>query len=207
MAQTMKVWDPLVRIFHWSLVVLFVVSYVTGDDESMVHIYSGYGVLGLVAFRIVWGVIGTRYARFSDFVRGPAQVMAYTRALLAGRPLRFLGHNPLGGWMVVLLLVSLALTCWSGLEAYAAEGKGPLAAASVSLIPVAMAHGDEEGHAGKREGDKFWKEIHEFLSNLTLGLVLVHIAGVFVASRMHKENLVKAMITGRKETSSESAPK
>lgn len=198
--QTVRVWDPLVRIFHWSLVVLFAVAYLTGDDESMVHIYAGYGISGLVVFRLVWGVIGTRYARFSDFVYGPRKVIEYTRSMLSGKPLHYLGHNPLGGWMVILLLASLALTCWSGLEAYAAEGKGPLASANVSLIPVAMAHGDEEERAGgKHEGDEFWEEIHEFFANLTLGLVIVHIAGVFVASRLHRENLARAMITGRKE--------
>lgn len=196
----MKVWDPLVRIFHWSLVLLFAVSYVTGDDDSMLHIYSGYGIAALVAVRLVWGFIGSRHARFSDFVRGPRRVMEYARSLLRGKPVHYLGHNPLGGWMVVLLLAGLALTCWSGLEAYAAEGKGPLAASSLSLIPAAIAHGDEDGHArGRGDGDDFWGDIHEFLANFTLGLVIAHIAGVVVASRLHRENLVKAMITGRKE--------
>lgn len=200
MTHTVKVWDPLVRIFHWSLVLLFAVSYVTGDDDSMLHIYSGYGIAGLVVFRVVWGFVGTRHARFSDFVRGPRKTMEYARSLLRGKPLHCLGHNPLGGWMVVLLLAGLASTCWSGLEAYAAEGKGPLASAGMAIIPTAMAHGDGDGHGpGKGDGESIWKEIHEFLANLTLGLVIAHIAGVVVASRLHRENLVKAMITGRKQ--------
>jgi cytochrome b len=198
--HSVKVWDPLIRIFHWSLVLLFAVAYFTGDDDGMLHIYAGYGIAGLVVLRLVWGVVGTRHARFSDFVYGRHKVVEYVRSLLDGTPQHHLGHNPLGGWMVVLLLAGLALTSWSGLEAYAAEGKGPLATMDMSPIPVAMAHGDADGHEGsEHEGDGFWKEIHELLANLTLGLVLVHIAGVVVASRLHRENLVKAMITGRKE--------
>lgn len=200
MKQTVKVWDPLVRIFHWSLVVLFAVAYVTGDDEGMTHIYAGYGVTGLIAFRLLWGVVGTRYARFADFVYGPRKVIAYARSLLGRKPLHYLGHNPLGGWMVVALLIGLALTCWSGLESYAAEGKGPLASANVAIVSVAMAHGDDS--AGDKH-DEFWEEIHEFFANLTLGLVILHILGVIVASRLHRENLVKAMITGRKDASSD----
>lgn len=198
--HTVKVWDPLVRIFHWSLVLLFAVAYLTGDDDSMLHIYAGYGITGLVAFRLLWGLVGTRHARFTDFVYGPRKVAAYARSMLGRKPLHYLGHNPVGGWMVVLLLAGLSLTCWTGLEAYAAEGKGPLASVDISLVPVAMAHGDGDKHEdGEREGDAFWGELHEFFSNLTLALVIVHIAGVVVASRLHQENLVRAMITGRKQ--------
>ena len=200
--ERVKVWDIAVRVAHWSLVVLFTVAYLTGEDEGMLHIYAGYGVIALLAFRILWGFVGTRHARFTDFIRGPKATMAYARSLLSGKPIHYLGHNPLGGWMVIALLLSLAGACWSGLEAYGAEGHGPLAGQESLFIQSALADGDEdEGENGKeREGDEFWEEVHEVLSNLSLLMVFVHIAGVAVASVVHRENLVKAMITGYKNT-------
>ncbi len=203
MEQRVKVWDIAVRVFHWSLVVTFFVAYFTGDDETLLHVYAGYGVAALVAFRIVWGFIGTKYARFSDFIYGPAATLRYAKALFSPKPLHYLGHNPLGGWMVVALLLSLIGTCWSGLEAYAQEGHGPLAQVEVSLISSAMAHGDEDedrGGAGKHEGegDEFWGEAHEVFANLTLFLVFLHIAGVLIAGVAHRENLVRSMVTGYK---------
>ena len=200
--ERVKVWDIAVRVFHWSLVVLFTLSYLTGEDEGMLHIYAGYGVIALLAFRIVWGFVGTRHARFTDFVRGTKATMSYARSMLSGKPAHYLGHNPLGGWMVIALLLSLAGACWSGLEAYGAEGHGPLASQESLFIQSALAHGDEDedGNGKEREGEEFWEEVHEVLSNLSLLLVFVHIAGVGVASVMHRENLVKAMITGYKNT-------
>lgn len=200
--EWVKVWDIGVRLFHWTLVVLFTVAYLSGDDESMLHIYAGYGVIALIAFRILWGFVGTRHARFANFVRGPKATMAYAKSMLSGKPIHYLGHNPLGGWMVIALLLSLAGACWSGLEAYAAEGHGPLAHQQSIFIQSALAHGDEEGAENGREngGDEFWKEAHEVLSNLSLVLVFLHIAGVAVASVMHRENLVKAMIKGYKNS-------
>ena len=198
--EQVKVWDIGVRLFHWTLVVLFAVAYLTGDDESLVHIYAGYGVSALIAFRILWGFIGTRHARFTDFIYGPKATMAYARSMRSGKPIHYLGHNPLGGWMVVALLLSLAGACWSGLEAYAAEGHGPLAHRESLVIRSALAHGDEdEAKSGKENGgDEFWEETHEVLANLSVALVLLHIAGVAVASVMHREKLVKGMITGYK---------
>src|SRR5512143_1367894 len=204
--ERVKVWDIGVRLFHWTLVVLFTVCYLSGDDESLLHIYSGYGVAALIAFRIVWGFVGTRYARFTDFIRGPRATMDYARSLLSGKPIHYLGHNPLGGWMVIALLLSLAGTCWSGLEAYAVEGHGPLAHQESIFIQSALAQGDEDGgenakaHGKKSGGDEFWEEMHEVLANLSLLLVFVHIAGVAVASVMHRENLARAMVTGYKNT-------
>ena len=195
-----KIWDIGVRLFHWTLVVLFTVAYLSGEDEDMLHIYAGYGVIALLAFRIVWGFVGTRYARFTDFVRGPGATLSYARSLLSGKPSHYLGHNPLGGWMIIALLLSLAGTCWSGLEAYGAEGHGPLAQQESLFIQPAFAHGDEdEDENGKEKGgDEFWEETHELLSNLSLVLVFLHIAGVLVASVVHREKLVQAMITGYK---------
>lgn len=214
-----KVWDVAVRVFHWSLVVLFTVSYLSGEDDSMLHIYSGYGVIGLIVFRLFWGFAGTKYARFSDFVHGPKVTIEYARSLLSGKARHYLGHNPLGGWMVVALLLSLAGATWSGLEAYGAEGYGPLASKQPIFIKSAFAHGDKKhdddreeresavGEAnsnGERdkenEGDEFWEETHEVFVNLSLLLVFLHIAGVLVSSALHRENLVKAMITGYKKS-------
>ena len=190
-----KVWDRAVRIFHWLLVVLFALAYLSEDIETL-HVYAGYGVLGLIGFRLVWGLIGSQYARFSDFIYGPAAVVRYARSLLSGKPIHYLGHNPIGGWMIVLLLLSLFGTCWSGLKLYAAEeGKGPLAGAP-AIVASAWA---DEGEHGNGEGEEFWEDVHEALTNLTLMLVFIHIAGVVVASRLHGENLARAMVTGYKE--------
>ncbi|MGD2111766.1 MAG: cytochrome b/b6 domain-containing protein [Gammaproteobacteria bacterium] len=209
-----RVWDPLVRLFHWTLVAAFLIAYVTGEEESMVHIYAGYYILGLLVFRILWGFLGPRHARFSDFLYAPRRTVQYLQGLLAGTPEHFTGHNPAGGWMIVLLLVSLVLTSYTGLKVYGLEGHGPLAAGSVEISLVAPARADdgEHGRGGHEEhrdhGDgeaeaeeEYWEEIHEFFANLTVLLILIHVAGVIVASRVHGENLVRAMITGRKNAS------
>lgn len=202
MKERIKVWDIAVRIFHWSLVVFFFVAYLTGDDDNPLHIYSGYVVCLLIIFRLVWGLIGSRYARFSDFVYGPGAVINYIKSLFTGKPVHYIGHNPAGGWMVLLLLVSIILVSWSGLKVYAAEGHGPLASIDSSIINIAIAdddrdEGDENG--GDSAAEEFWEEIHEFFSNFTLFLVFIHIAGVIVASHLHHENLARAMVTGYKE--------
>jgi cytochrome b len=203
-----RVWDIAVRVSHWSLVAFFAVAYVSGEIESeLLHAWAGYAVLALVTFRVVWGFIGTKHARFSDFIFGPEATLRYARSLLSLRPIRYLGHNPLGGWMVVALLICLFGACWSGLEAYGAQGHGPLASEGVTLVSPAAANDDRE-RRGERErkrrksaAEEFWEEIHEALSHLTLLLVVLHVIGVLVASALHRENLVKAMITGYKETS------
>ena len=209
---TIRVWDPLVRLFHWSLVASFAVAYITGEDESLVHIYAGYIVIGLILFRLLWGFIGTPYARFSSFICSPRRTLDYLKSLRSGHPERFIGHNPAGGWMILALLVSLAITSYTGLELYGAEGEGPLAAGT-DLSLVAPAHADdnrhddddeheadheERGHDAEGDAEEFWKEIHEFFANFTLLLIAIHVAGVVVASRMHGENLVRAMLTGCK---------
>ena len=201
MSHEVKVWDPLVRIFHWSLVLFFAIAYLSGEDESIIHIYSGYVVLGLIIFRVIWGLIGTKYARFSDFVHTPKYVIQYFKDLFTGSAKHYLGHNPLGGVMVVALLISLFMVSFSGLKLYAVEeGLGPLAAGNnISLISSAYADSDDKHeHDEHEEGEEFWEEIHEFFANFTVLLVLLHVAGVFVSGYLHKENLVKAMITGRK---------
>lgn len=200
-----RVWDPLVRIIHWSLVMVFAVAWLTGEDESRGHELSGYVVIGLVTLRIVWGFIGTRYARFSDFVCRPSTVMAYVRDFLMWKPKRYLGHNPLGGAMIVALLISLLAAGATGIAAQGAE-EGPgffasLATTVSGTVPNMLAKAVAEDGEGDRENEgaeELWEELHEFFANLTFLLVVLHIAGVIVSSLVHRENLVRAMFTGRK---------
>lgn len=201
--RTVKVWDPLVRIFHWSLVVFFFTAYLSAEEAEGLHVFAGYVVLALVLFRIVWGFVGTRHARFTDFVYGPAAIARYLGGLFTGRPGHYLGHNPAGGAMIIVLLLFLLITCWSGLETYGAEGHGPLAGEGVSIASAAYANGDDDDewyeHRGGAEGaEEFWEEVHEFFAGFTLFLVILHILGAIVSSVLHGENLIKAMVTGRK---------
>ncbi len=208
--DSVKVWDPLVRIFHWSLVAAFATAYFTGDEDSPLHVYAGYAVIGLVLFRIVWGLIGTRHARFKDFVFRPSAVIGYAREFLTGQPKRFLGHNPLGGVMILLLLGSLLTTGVTGYLMLASDGKGGAQAeAAATPAPAVTApaggiiasayaddDGDQDGKHGENEGPL--EDIHEFFANFTLFLVFLHVGGVLFSSLRHRENLVRAMITGRK---------
>lgn len=147
------------------------------------HVYAGYTVAVLLLIRIVWGVIGTRYARFSDFVKSPGKVMAYLKDLLSFKAKRFIGHNPAGGAMIVMLMFGLLLTVLTGMLAYGAEGLGPLAEPLFSNRPY---------------GGELYEEIHEVFANTTLLLIAVHLTGVLVGSLLHQENLVRSMITGTK---------
>lgn len=206
MGHEIKVWDIGTRIFHWSLAVFFFIAYATGDEENLLHIYSSYLIIGLLAFRVAWGVIGPKYVRFSNFVHGIKPTLVYLQSILRGRPKYYLGHNPLGGWMIMLLLVTLALTSWTGLELYAKEGKGPLASANSYLQQTVQANGKEREHNDDDErqarenekGNEWLEELHEALASFTLLLVFIHIGGVFVSGWLHRENLVKAMWTGYK---------
>ena len=182
--KRVRVWDPLVRVFHWSLLAGFATAFIVEDDLLGVHVWAGYLVLALVAVRLVWGLIGTRHARFSDFVRSPGAVLTYLRDVMRLRAPRYLGHNPAGGAMILLLLIGLAATGISGLALYGAEEfAGPLAE-TMRGLPSSW-------------GDVL-EETHEVLANLTLGLILIHVAGVLVSSLLHRENLIGAMISGYK---------
>jgi cytochrome b len=194
--QEIDVWDLLVRIFHWGLVVGFAISYLTGEEENDLHIYAGYAVLGLITFRVLWGFIGTRHARFSDFVFSPAVVVQYLKGLVYNKAKRYIGHNPAGGWMVVAMLICLFVVTVSGLKVYAIEeGLGPLTDETSELAIIRSAYADD---GEDEEAEEFWEEIHEASSNIMLLLIFLHIAGVIVSSRLHKENLVKSMFTGKK---------
>lgn len=203
--SSIKVWDVAIRLFHWSLVALFIVAYFSGEGEEgsaseSLHAWAGYIIIGLLLFRIVWGFIGGRYARFSDIIRRPSEIVAYLKGMLSGHPRHYLGHNPAGGIMVIAMLIALAAISWTGLKAYEAEGKGPLVAAqTVAVVPVAKA--DEWGEWGEHESgeaEEFWEEAHEAAVNATLLLIVLHLGGVFTSSMLHRENLARAMITGRK---------
>jgi cytochrome b len=177
------VWDLFVRLFHWTLVVGFTIAYFT-EDPLIVHVWAGYVVGALIVARVVWGLIGPRYARFSDFVYGPVATLRYVRDLILLRSPRYLGHSPGGGAMVVLLLAFLAATVLTGLLVYGGEQQaGPLA-----------------GMLSKDTGEAI-EEVHDVVANITLALVIAHIAAVALASFVHRENLVGAMITGYKSSS------
>jgi len=141
------VWDPLVRFGHWALVAAFAVAYFSAEEEAggpdPLHVWGGYVVGAIVVLRVLWGFVGPRHARFSDFVRSPIVALGYFRDLLYGRARRYMGHSPAGGAMVIALLVCLAATVATGLIAYGEEGKGPLAAVMVS---DANANGNEAEH-------------------------------------------------------------
>lgn len=199
-----KVWDPLVRIFHWSLVVFFTIAYLTDDDFALLHDLSGYIVLGLVVFRIIWGFVGSAYARFGNFIYSPATIIRYLKDFLAAKPKHYLGHNPAGGAMVIVLLFMVGITAWSGHMLHETES-GEHAGINISIIKSVSAHGNErhekEAESGERQdggGDELWEEIHEVSADLTMLLVLIHIAGVMASSLIHRENLVKSMFTGYK---------
>ena len=191
------VWDPLVRLFHWTLFVSFCAAWFTegelfedlqdrlsGEWLQLVHIWAGYTIAGLLAFRVLWGFVGPRYARFSDFVYRPGIVLAYVRDVLTLRARRTLGHNPAGGAMIVALLLGLTATIVTGLALYGADkGLGPLAAILAESSDEAI--------------DTI-KEAHEVATNFTLLLVAGHLLGVVWETLLHRENLVRAMITGRK---------
>lgn len=187
-----KVWDPFVRIFHWTVVVSFFVAYVTEDDVMWLHEIAGYIILGLVIARVFWGLVGSHYARFTNFIYKPATVKKYLSDSLHFKAKRYLGHNPLAGGMVVLLLIMLALTSWSGIEAQDISPSGD-SSVTIEIVKSALAN-DEH----KSNGNEFWEEIHEFFANATLLLVFLHVAGVIFSSITHGENLIRAMVTGRK---------
>jgi cytochrome b len=165
-----RVWDPLVRIFHWSLVGLFTFAFLTGDEWQNPHEAAGYIIAGLIAFRVIWGFIGSRHARFFSFIYRPSTVAGFVADTARMKARRYLGHNPAGGLMVVALLLVIAVISVSGwmmtTDAY--------------------------------WGVKWVGELHEGAAFSALGLVALHVGGVIVASLEHGENLVRAMVTGRK---------
>jgi len=180
--ELVLVWDLPIRIFHWLLVAGFFVAYLTEDELLTVHVWAGYLVFGLLMFRLVWGFIGNDYARFSNFLCSPVKSISYVKDVLALKAKRYLGHNPAGAAMIMLLLFSLLITSITGFAVYAADqSAGPFA----NIV------------GSSNEG--LWEEVHEFFASFTLVLVFLHIAGVAVESFIHRENLAKAMWHGYKK--------
>ncbi|HEX4911226.1 MAG TPA: cytochrome b/b6 domain-containing protein [Permianibacter sp.] len=222
MTERIKVWDPLVRLFHWALVLAFFLAYLTGEEDTPVHVYAGYVITGLILFRLLWGFVsggfaGASFARFRSFLFSPAETLAYVRDSKLGKAKHYLGHNPIGALMVFALLFSLSGTVFTGLAmngdlpflSAGAEADAERATRTVSE----RAHDDDEddeSEAGEVESNSAahalheqWEEVHELFANLTLLLVALHIVGIVLASRLHKEKLVPAMITGWKETTTD----
>ncbi len=173
--EQVKVWDIAVRVFHWSLVTSFAIAWLSADEWDKTHNFAGYIIAGLVGFRLIWGFIGSKHARFTDFVYNPLSVFTYLKDTVYHKAKRYIGHNPLGGAMIIALLLSLVTITASG---------------------IAMT------------SNMFWgvewvEDVHEIAANLTLVLIGLHIAGVITSSFSHRENLVKAMITGYKRRSSD----
>ena len=182
--QQTRIWDIFIRIFHWSLLATFAITYLTEDDFPTLHVYAGYTMMALIVSRLIWGLIGSRHARFSSFVVKPSAVITYMKEVVQFRAKRYLGHNPAGGAMVIALLISLSMTLLFGLLTYgAAEFSGPLA-------------GLASGVSGS--SSKVFKELHEFFANFTVLLVALHVFGVLIASFQHEENLVRSMVNGYK---------
>lgn len=214
-SNTIRIWDPFIRIGHWVIVGGFALAYLTEEDLLSFHVWAGYTVGAVVLFRILWGFIGPHLARFADFLYRPRTVLAYLTDLIRLRGRRYLGHSPAGGAMVVALLLGLAATVVTGLMAYGADRKaGPLAflgAASAPSLPAASREkqvripasgedGDGRGEGEATKPESAIRELHELFANLTLALVIAHVAGVGLASFVHHENLVRSMVTGRKRT-------
>lgn len=165
-----RVWDAPVRLFHWLMALCFAGAYITSESESwrLLHVTLGYTLGGLVAFRLVWGLVGSRYARFTSFVRGPRAVLRYLRSLTAKQPEHHLGHNPAGAVAIVLLLTLGLVMVASGWAIY--NDLGP----------------------------QWLEDLHELAGNTMLAVVVVHLLGVLSASWLHHENLVRSMVTGFK---------
>ena len=209
--QFIKVWDIASRVFHWTLLGCYAIAFISSENIMKVHVIFGYIVLLLVLFRILYGFVGTKYARFSNFLYPSAQIVDYLKGLLIGRPKHYTGHNPAGGFMIAILLLSLLSLTLTGLKAYGVKGHGPFAKHEISFMTNAFADSDDkENHDehdsrkqhskknNRTEKDEFWEEVHETIAHFTLFLISIHILGVLVSSLVHRENLIKAMITGRK---------
>lgn len=192
-----KVWDPLVRIFHWALVATVAIAWLTAEEVEAMHVWVGYCVAALVGFRLVWGLIGPRYARFAQFLPGPTRLTGYVRSMLGGREPRFVGHNPAGGVMIVALLATLLVTAWTGWLMESA----PFPVAQAMSLVVGPAYADDDDARRDEDGEsgpEWAEDVHEAAANLLLLLIALHVAGVVWSSLHTRENLVRAMFTGRK---------
>jgi len=182
--RALRVWDVPVRVFHWTLVVLLVVSFTTaqiGGNAMQYHEWSGFTILTLVLFRVLWGLTGSTYARFGAFLHGPRSALDYARSLLRGKPAFHAGHNPLGGWMIALLLASLLVQTATGLFAN----------------DDVMLEGPLARHISKETSDLLTR-IHHINFNVLLALVTVHVGAALYYLRVKRENLILPLVTGVK---------
>ena len=201
-----RVWGPFVRLSHWIVALGFFVAYLVEDDVLVLHVWAGYVVGAFVFLRVLWGIVGSKHARFSDFVCPPKKVFSYLVDLILFRAERHLGHSPAGGAMAIALWVGLLAVVWSGLELYAVEeGAGPLAAVTLEQKTMSsdapsllVLVNDDDKNEGKDKPESVWEAVHEVAANFVLLLVILHIAGVILASLVHRENLVRSMINGMK---------
>jgi cytochrome b len=213
------VWDRFVRFFHWSMILLIFLAYVTGDIKGPLHKYIGFVLFVLVAIRIFWGFSGTKYALFSNFVCSPLKALNYLKELGTGKTTHYTGHNPAAAWMILLLLSSSILICLTGYAAHTTKrGMNSIGSDNtISIVGNACADDDKnERHEGKHKGrerhndgergdesDSAWGDIHEVLAQFLLILICFHIVGVAISSKVHNENLVKGIITGKKNMQTE----
>jgi len=177
MSERILVWDWPTRVFHWALALSFLLAYVTGESDqwAKLHVVAGYSLLGLIGFRLIWGLAGSRYALFKSFWPSIQSVSRYLSSMIKGKPHHFVGHNPLGALAIVALLslgLITGLTGWMMFEDI---------------------------------GGDWLEEVHEGAANMMLGVVAIHIAGVFISGRIHRENLIPAMFHGRKRGKSDQA--
>lgn len=168
--DTVRVWDPLVRIFHWTVVLGILLDYFVLTTGKSSHRYVGYGVAAALSVRVIWGFIGSRHARFSDFVTSPRTIVSHLATAMTPRGRRYVGHNPAGGAMILALMTLIALTCLTGWM----QGL-----------------------------DAFWgvewvQQVHTLCSNLIIAMAAIHVFAAIMESVLHRENLILAMITGRK---------
>jgi cytochrome b len=195
--KEIEVWDPLVRTGHWLLATAVIVAWFV-DEPLWLHSWLGYIAIALVLLRIVWGFIGPDYARFASFVRGPRVAFGYFIDLIRFSSKRHLGHSPAGAVMIIALLVMVAVTAVTGMASLAAtRGEGPF---SGVITKVERPNFPIQRKDVEEDQELFIEEVHETAANITMVLVILHIAGVALASFAHRENLVAAMITGRKRS-------
>jgi cytochrome b len=192
-----KVWDPLVRVFHWGLVAAFALAWLTSDEGKGLHELAGYAVLALIGGRLVWGLVGPHYARFSQFVRGPGSILRYVGDVASGRERRYIGHNPAAAVMIVALLATLSATAFTG-WLMADPSRQAMLPDMPAFISTAWADDGEGGIGGREGGLGNVKEIHEALATLMLVLAGLHVAGMAMTSFRHRENLAASMVTGLK---------
>lgn len=191
-SATVKVWDRFLRFFHWTLVLCFATAYISGEVRaSAIHVLVGYVLCVLLAARLYWGFKGSEYARFRAFIFPIREALEYLGSMLKGNPKHYYGHNPAGALMVFTMFGLLAVIFVSGLLTLGTiDFEGP-------LVFLANQVSDESSYA--------FRHLHKFLPNVALGLVVLHLLGVVVGSIQHKENLVRAMLTGKKSPPSQSS--